>query len=254
MQMAEALELDFKSMSFCNQTTKTDLYGFVDANGNFRASGFTDAFENGKLFLADEFDACSSNVAVLLNSAIDNGFLTLADDRTIYAHENFRIVATANTNLRGAKDGFTARNKMDSATTDRFTPIEWELDEDLESKIANNDGWVKIVRKARKSAEDNLEGVVITPRSAYKGAKLLSAGLTIDRVIQMTIIKAMGEDEAEVLLKGITENMKSVAVKDAGHKRVVEAEADEIVEIDEADVTLFGDDDDEATLEDDLGW
>lgn len=260
MQFAEALDLDFVSISFSNQTTKTDLYGFVDANGNYRQSGFVDAFINGKVFLADEMDAGSANVLVLLNSALDNGFLTTPDDRTIYMHDNFRIVGTANTNLRGAKDGFTARNKLDGATTDRFTLIEWKLDEDLEQKITGNDGWLKIVRKARKNAEDNLDGIVITPRSAYKGATLLKAGICIEKVIQMVIVKAMGEDERDVLLKGITENMKATAVKNAGQEKPkVEPKVEPEIEIDEIeidDVDTFEqakakkDEEDE----DDFGW
>ncbi|MCK5133654.1 MAG: AAA family ATPase [Candidatus Sabulitectum sp.] len=217
-QLAEAYKLKFASISFSNQTTKTDLLGFVDANGIYRKSGFVDAFEDGKIFLADEMDACSANVLVLLNSAISNGFIETPDNKIINAHDNFRFVGTANTNLRGAKDGFTARNKLDSATIDRFVVIEWQLDEELEQKITNNDGWLAIVRKCRETANNNLEGVAITPRSSYDGAKLLKVGIPIDSVINMVIIKAMGEDESKTLLKGITSNMKSVAIKGGGVK------------------------------------
>lgn len=211
-QVAEAFGLEFAQISFSNQTTKTDLIGFVDANGIYRKSGFVDAFEKGKVFLADEMDACSANVLVLLNSAISNGFIETPDNKIIRAHDNFRFIATANTNLRGAKNGFTARNKLDSATIDRFAVIEWELDEDLEQKITNNDGWLKIVRTCRETAHKNLEGVVITPRSSYDGAKLLRAGLDVDTVIRMTIIKAMGEDEEQTILRRITQSMKDKAV------------------------------------------
>ena len=244
-QFAEALGLDFKSISFSNGTTKTDLYGYMDANGRYVSSGFVDAFEHGKVFLADEIDACASNTLVLLNSALDNGFLTTPENRTIYAHKNFRIVATANTNLNGSKDGFTARNKLDSASRNRFSFINWELDEELEQKITNNDGWLKIVRKARKNAENGLEGFVVTPRSSYKGSTMLNAGLNVDAVIDMVVCMGCSEDEKSVLLKGITENMKSQAVKNAGHKRVIEPEAVETVdeapidEIDDEDVVTF---------------
>lgn len=242
-QVAEAFNLEMSSISFSNQTTKTDLLGYMDANGIYRESGFIDAFRNGKVFLADEMDACSSNVLVILNDAIARRKITTPDKKLLVAHENFRFVGTANTNLRGAKDGFTARNKLDSATIDRFAVIEWTLDEELEERLTNNDGWLKIVRKCRTVAEQQLDGVVITPRSSYDGAKLLKAGLSADDVIQMTIIKAMGEDEAEILLKGITANMKATAEKHATGKKVevekpevVEPEVPELIEIDDADV------------------
>ena len=250
-QVAEALELGLVSMSFSNQTAKTDLMGFVDANGIYRKSGFIDAFENGKVFLADEIDACSANVLVLLNSAIDNLFITTPENKVLHAHENFRLVATANTNLRGAKDGFTARNKLDSATVDRFTVLDWKLDEELEEKITNNKGWLKIVRKCRKVANEQLEGVAITPRSSYKGAELLKHGFSADDVIRMVIIKAMGIDEEETLLKSITANMKATAEKDSGYKKKEEPKAEEaeyeekMEEADkaEADYEEIGDDD-----------
>ncbi len=228
-QLADALQLELSSISFSNQTTKTDLLGFIDANGIYRMSGFIDAFKNGKIFLADEMDACSSNVLVLLNSAIANGRIETPDNKVIYAHDNFRFIATANTNLRGAKNGYTARNKLDTATIDRFVVIEWELDLDLEQKLTNNDGWLEIVRTARKSAEDRLEGITITPRSSYDGAKLIQAGINIDQVIRMTIIKAMGKDEEMVLLKDITQTMKNKAVKVS--KKEVEAFKEEVKEI-----------------------
>jgi len=211
-QCARALQLELASISFSNQTTKTDLLGFVDAMGIYRKSGFVDAFENGKVFLADEMDACSANVLVLLNSAISNGFLETPDNKTIRVHETFRFVATANTNLRGSTNGFTARNKLDSATIDRFVVIDWELDEDLESLLTNNDGWVAIVRKARDIARERLEGVVITPRSSYDGAKLLMAGIDVNKVIDMTIVKAMGDDARNTILSAITDSMKTKAM------------------------------------------
>lgn len=257
-QVADAFNLDLASISFSNQTTKTDLIGFVDANGIYRKSSFVDAFEKGKIFLADEMDACSANVLVLLNSAISNGFIETPDNKIIRVHDNFRFIATANTNLRGAKNGFSARNKLDSATIDRFAVIEWELDEELEQKLTNNDGWLKIVRKCRDVASNNLEGVVITPRSSYDGAKLLKAGVPIDQVIKMTIVKAMGEDEERVLLKSITENMKSQAVKNSeSGEKYKTPEPEKITE----DVT--GEDDLEMALdeidggssnEDDFEW
>lgn len=230
MQVAQALDLEFQQISFSNQTTKTDLLGFVDANGNYQMAGFIDAFIHGKVFLADEMDACSSNVLVLLNSAISNGIINLPNGKTVEAHDNFRFIGTANTNLRGSAMGFTARNKLDAATIDRFIVIEWLLDEELEEKLTCNDGWLKIVRKCRSIAQRELEGVDITPRSSYDGAGLLKLGIDVEQVIRMTIIKAMGEDEEKTLLGAITENMKSQAVRDAGHKREVKKAEKKVVE------------------------
>jgi MoxR-like ATPase len=50
-------------------------------------------------------------------------------------HENFRIVATANTYGNGATLEFIGRNAIDGATLDRFTVIDWNIDEILELKL-----------------------------------------------------------------------------------------------------------------------
>ncbi len=231
-QCAEALGLDLVPMSFSNQTTKTDLFGFVDANGIYRYSGFVDAFENGKLFLGDEMDACGANVFVLLNSAIENGFLLTPDNKKISVHEKFRFVGTANTNLRGAKDGFTARNKLDAASIDRFVVIEWELDLILEEKITNNAGWLNIVRKCRLATDEQLDGIVITPRPSYKGAKLLKAGIAIGKVIEWTLVKALGQDERDVLMAAFTAEDVKNAATDAGQIK-------EVQEIKEDDTEIY---------------
>lgn len=216
IQASKALQLGFQQMSFNNQTTKTDLIGFVDAHGNYNMSGFVDAFIHGKVFLGDEMDACSSNVFTLLNSALSNGIINLPNGEVAEVHENFRFVGTANTNLRGSKDGFTARNKLDAASIDRFIVIEWLLDEELEQKLTNNDAWLKIVRKCRATAERALDNVAVTPRSSYDGADLLKAGFSTDEVLRMTVLKALGTDAEEILLEGITERMKKDAEKEAG--------------------------------------
>ena len=49
--VAKALKLDFYSMSVGEQSTKSDLLGFIDANGNYRNTAFRKAFEMGGLFL-----------------------------------------------------------------------------------------------------------------------------------------------------------------------------------------------------------
>ena len=232
-QVARALKLEMGSISFSNQTTKTDLLGFVDANGIYRPSSFVDSFEHGKIFLADEMDACGANVLVLLNSAISNGFLQLPNGKQVQAHENFRFVATANTNLKGSSDGFTARNALDSATIDRFAIIDWELDEELESKIAANDAWVDIVRTARQAAKDSFESVEITPRASYDGAKFLKNGFTIEQVVSMVLYRGMGEDEKSVIGASVME----LVAKYQEHNKPKETEETEDSEEYETDYT-----------------
>lgn len=204
VKIAEALGLGFRSTSFNSQTTKSDLVGFMDAMGIYRKSPLIEAMENGDIWLADEFDAGNDTSIMAINSLIENRFIDIQGVGVIHAHENFRVVASANTNLRGATSQYSARRKLDDATIDRFSVLEWELDEELEKLITANDDWLKIVRKVRKDCENKLDGLEITPRASYKGAKLLKTELPLDVIIGMVLHKGLDEDSKNVIDNAIS--------------------------------------------------
>ncbi len=222
-QAARAFGLELKTISFSPQTTQSQIFGFVDAMGIMRHSSFTDAFINGKMYLGDEQDACGANIFILFNSAIEQGYFDLPDGTQAVRHPNFRYIGTANTNLRGAKNGFM-RNRQDEAAIDRFAILEWERDDTLEEKITNNADWLKVVRKARENAEQNLENVVVTPRASYKGVKYLERGADPRKVFQWLIGKGLSEDEKNILTRGITDAMFEACQQEKPKKEKPEPE------------------------------
>ena len=92
-------------------------------------------------------------------------------------------IAAANTYGLGGNIEYVGRNAMDAATRDRFTMQEFGYDETLERALVNNDQWVDRVQMIRMAIEELREkNVIASPRASIKGAKLLKAGFSRDKV------------------------------------------------------------------------
>lgn len=195
-QVAEALGFSFHCQSVGAQTSKSDLFGFVDASGKYQSSGFRKAYEKGGVFCMDEIDAGNPNVLVLLNSAIANGCCAFPD-KMVKVHKDFRFIGTANTYGTGTNRMYVGRNQLDMATLDRFVVIEWAIDEDLEKQLAGNtklaQAWVRLVQTVRAKAQKQKLRAVISPRATMKGAALLALAIDEKKVYEMVISPMVGK-------------------------------------------------------------
>ncbi len=231
---ADALGLDFYSMSVGEQSTKSDILGFIDANGNYRTTAFRKAFSEGGLFLLDEVDAGNPNVLLSINTGLSNGFIEFPDGM-VKKNSNFRLIATANTFGTGADSQYVGRNKLDLATRKRFVNMTWELDENVETALVNNANWLLVLRQARAIAEKSLDGVLLGMREAIYGAKLLAGGLSFEDTFQMVVLESLGEDDQMALSEA-----KKYWVKPAGTVEAVEDEEFETIEVDPKDMNDEG--------------
>lgn len=189
--VAESMGISFHSISVGSQTSKSDIQGYMTGSGTYVRTQFREAYEHGGLFLLDEADAGNSNVLILLNAALSNGYMAFPDGM-VARHPKFRMVATANTFGNGASRQYVGRNQLDAATLDRFTVLPWEIDDKIEQALAgkSNDGkkWLAVVRAVRKRAIDELElRVVISPRATLRGAQLLASGLPFQEVLPVAL-------------------------------------------------------------------
>lgn len=187
-QVATALELDFYCKSVCSQTSKAELLGYQDANGNYVSTDFRTAYENGGVFVLDEIDAGNPNVIAVLNSALANGVCSFADGM-VKKHSDFVLIACANTFGMGADRMYVGRNQLDAATLDRFSVIDFGYDENLEILISGNETFAKCIQEMRR--EMKAERVVISPRATIQGAKLLAAGFNHKYVFDVRVSKGM---------------------------------------------------------------
>jgi len=189
---AEELGLAFYSTSVCNQTTKSDLLGFIDAGGTYRGTAFRKAYENGGIFLMDEIDNGNANTVAVLNAALANGAMTFPDGE-VKRHPDFVCIAAANT-FGGATTEYVGRNQLDAATLDRFAVVPFPYDEAMEMSLAGcpvaseridlADGgtidpvdWAQWIITARKAVTELKLRVVVSPRATLYGAKLAAAGI-----------------------------------------------------------------------------
>lgn len=206
--IADALDLTFYMISVGSQTSKSDLIGYMTADGRCIRTQFREAYEHGGLFLLDEADAGNSNVLILLNAALSNGHMAFPDGM-VKVHPNFRMVAAANTYGNGASRQYVGRNQLDAATLDRFATLEWNIDDKIEEALAGTtaDGkrWLLVVRAVRKRVADELDlRVVISPRATLRGATLLAAGMPFEDVMKTALtgnIPSSSRSEMENLAK-----------------------------------------------------
>lgn len=196
-QAANALGLDFRTMSVGAQTSKSDIAGFISASGTYVSTGFREAYENGKLFLMDEIDAGNSNVLIQINSALSNGVMAFPD-KMVAKHPDFVFIASANTFGNGANRQYVGRNQLDAATLDRFSIIEWLIDDELEKSLAvgaYGKAWYMTVKACRDYISENNIRALVTPRATQKGSKLISAGQELSEVIDATIMASVPDDK-----------------------------------------------------------
>jgi len=200
--VAKALDLECSSISVCQQTTAVALLGYMDARGSYVPTEFRKRYEEGGVFILDEIDNGNANVISVLNSALANGSCAFADGM-VKRHEDFRLVATANTHGLGANAQYVGRCQLDAATLDRFAFISWDYDEEMEKEIASNADWCKRVIALRHSAQALKSRIVISPRATFSGEKLLAAGMAQDKVEDLTIWGGSSSEEKKKIIAGV---------------------------------------------------
>lgn len=124
VEYAESKGLDYIIQGGSAQLTVDDLLGYNSiTTGEYFPSLLRDAIENGKVFILDEIDACSTNTLLCLNAFKRDE--VQFPDKIIKAHPDFRFIATANT-LMYSED-YNGRSAMDRATIKRFSVLFYDL-------------------------------------------------------------------------------------------------------------------------------
>lgn len=188
--IAKALSLPFYFVPVGNQTTKTDLLGYMDANGKYVSSLLRRWYEEGGVLLLDEIDAGNANVLTVLNALLDNGSGSFPDGM-IERHKDAIFFCAANTYGRGANRMFVGRNQLDASTLERFVVVDFDYDEDLEMSISTNKPFTTKIQALRKAVRELGEKVVISPRASTKGGVLLSQGFAESEVLDMVVWKGV---------------------------------------------------------------
>lgn len=204
-QAAAALGLEYFGLSGTLQTGVHELFGYMDATGNYVATQFRRAYERGGLFLLDEFDATNPNILASINQAIDADCAPFPD-AVIRRHEDFRFMVAGNSlGTEGRNSRYAKSSIIDASTLDRFRATFFvDYDTDFERELSGNPDWAEKVQTMRQNAESKKVNVLISPRATIAGAKLLAAGFSELETAKMAIFPGLSEEEITLITAGIT--------------------------------------------------
>ncbi len=179
-------EARFFPYSTGRETSRFDLLGYMDANGNYIKGILREPFENGGLLLLDEIDSGSPAVLTVLNAALANGHCSFPD-AVVKRHKDFRCIAAANTWGNGYDSEYVGRNKIDAATLNRFVQLEMPYDLKLEAALASDSTFCELLQLARRAIFELKIKHILSPRQVIDGCKLLAAGVPKRQVAELII-------------------------------------------------------------------
>lgn len=199
-QAAEALGIEYYSISLSPMTPASQILGYQDANGNTVRTLYREAYQHGGVFHFDEFDNGHPSVLAVVNASLANGRMAFPDGM-VKRHDDFRCVASANTYGKGADRAYVGRQQIDAATLDRFSIETIEIDEALETDLCMGTGLeadkvkrvLSTVRRYRANALTKRMLVVISPRASVGMCRLLAAGKSWDDAIEARVRRGMSD-------------------------------------------------------------
>lgn len=139
-QVAEYLEIPYGETPMTPGATRGDLLGRMTANPDepFILSQFAEIYSGGGVFNFEEIDAADPGMLLVLNNALAGSSLFNSANGQRYGRSaDFVAMSTANTFGLGANKEHTGRERLDSATIDRWRMgrIFLPLDETVEEGI-----------------------------------------------------------------------------------------------------------------------
>lgn len=159
-KLAEALDLEVSDQS-CSEGMSESVFNGrllpIGRGGTFEhvPSPFMQRYEKGGIMLLDEIDAGDPNLFTYINKAIANRSYTVEQRWTkpvVKKHDDFVLVAAANTYGSGADAMYVGRNQLDAATLDRFKVgmITMDYSKEVELSIGGEElcAWAWKVRNA----------------------------------------------------------------------------------------------------------
>jgi MoxR-like ATPase len=156
---------------------------------HFCETSFIKAYEQGGVFLLDELDACDPNVLLVINQAIASDSMPLpnrVENPVAKKHEDFVLLAAANTFGRGADRLYVGRSQLDESTLDRFRigQVCLDYDSNLESQICSSVELLDRVRVIRQRCVENRMERIVSTRFLAESEKALADGESIAYVLE----------------------------------------------------------------------
>jgi hypothetical protein len=206
-EACKELNIPFYKKLVGNQTSEVSILGYMDAGGNYVKGIAYEPFVNGGVLLIDEVDNGNPNTNLVINGLSDGEIAFPCGMRE--KHQDFCLVATANTTGNGATLEYCGRNRIDQALLNRFVFIAWPYDEALEFEIGWNE-WKRIkpdetdqskfrgllndIIKFRAAINELKINHIISPRNTLQATRKLATGRPLKEIFYNVLFKGMDED------------------------------------------------------------
>lgn len=206
ISLAEDMGLESVTIPCSSDMFKSEMLGSVSPiNGNYFATAFRKAWENGGVIMLDEAGLASGAFLNVMNAALAQKEIRFPDGRRVKMHPHCFILFADNSALYGNDPLFPERQDAGTAFRDRIAYVKFEYDEKLESRIVlaiyRNDttkaaNWINAARKLRSNLPKDVP-VFASPRFVYAASKAFQAGLTYDQVIDIYLMRGLNGDIAQ---------------------------------------------------------
>lgn len=210
-QIADVLGLDFATYSCSAGMSESMLTGKCLFDGTYFSTKFVELVKNGGLILLDEYDAIDGNLGVYMNSFLANGVLPTPNNKNeqeVVRHPDCYIICAGNTTGNGNGSRiYSGRNKLDGATLDRFTIIEFDYDTKLEKKlVAGHISLYNALNELREKVNEfELERIVST-RLYSKLGNWISNGKDLKYCLETITDSWLDSERDKVDVSGIIKN------------------------------------------------
>lgn len=158
------------------------------------------SMQEGKVLILDEFDRVSEEVASKCHEVLEAGqILVEQTSEMIYAHPNFRIIATGNSKMQGSIQFNTL--SLDLASIDRFEFVEMDytsaeeailVDEGLSAEAAN-----ALITDANFIRTTNIWSVPLSTRRLKSIAKLWIEGMVYKDALYYGFLSRLSQEEQD---------------------------------------------------------
>lgn len=192
----------FGMLSLNEESERSEGFGFVSPiDKMYKSTDFRKMYEEGGVFLLDEVDAANANALTALNAAISAPIASFPDG-VVKRHNDFILIAAANTFGDGADGMYVGRNVLDAATKDRFQTLVWNYDWDsIRAARPKYVKYVSLIEVLSNAAQELNMDVIISPRAALFGPFLFEEGLSLGQVLTSTAFKGVDEDDVKTIFE-----------------------------------------------------
>ena len=202
--IAERKKLPFYKYSCSRDSSVHDLLGYKQpASETYLETSFLNAYENGGIFLVDEYDAMSGDMALFFNGVADNSKFISIPHRdtkpTAEKHKDFYLIMCGNTWGKGSTD-YSGRDFQDMALMDRFRfcrhfiGYHFELERNL---MKHN---YPFAQKLREALEDI--GSYLSTRNVEDISNLIPQRIPKHEIVEM-VCQDFDEDDRNTVINAV---------------------------------------------------